>query len=407
MRTDDGRNVAFDLKDYDRIDHGYAATIHKAQGMTVDRTHVLATPGLDAHGSYVALSRHRDGTELHYGRDDFATEDRLVNTLSRDRAKDMPSDYEQQIDPAQRYAKRRGIAVNPHVGEIELKAAPNQRRMLFDGRNLPADSANAWGGAGTVAQRAATAARDVALDPDAALREARTRALIRHARAVGVIFNADDAGRKASPAEWNELVEARRGFDKVRPHGWQDAEAAYAKEDDLAREASAGRPNRAIRALQLETQIRTDPQHPADRFVARWHGLKDRGERLYAAGNISGYKDTKSTMGAMLHGLQRDPQLESSWKAASETSASRAAQAAASVANSPCSTALILAEAGDSNGRAVLFNVVSSSRSLSKACRTSTNRLLACVGPLSDCPLVAPIPRQRTFLHCAGLEHDP
>ena len=69
VRTDDGRGVSFDLKDYDRIDHGYAATIHKAQGMTVDRTHVLATPGLDAHSSYVALSRHRDGMDLHYGSD--------------------------------------------------------------------------------------------------------------------------------------------------------------------------------------------------------------------------------------------------------------------------------------------------------------------------------------------------
>src|SRR3546814_5190329 len=77
-RTDDGRDISFDLKDYDRIDHGYAATIHKAQGMTVDRTHVLATPGMDAHGSYVALSRHRDGLDLHYGRDDFADQNRLV-----------------------------------------------------------------------------------------------------------------------------------------------------------------------------------------------------------------------------------------------------------------------------------------------------------------------------------------
>src|SRR3546814_5488234 len=44
VRTD-GRSVAFDLKDYAHVDHGYAATIHKAQGMTVDHTHVLATPG--------------------------------------------------------------------------------------------------------------------------------------------------------------------------------------------------------------------------------------------------------------------------------------------------------------------------------------------------------------------------
>lgn len=33
--------------------------------MTVDRVHVLATPGMDAHSSYVALSRHRDGVGLH------------------------------------------------------------------------------------------------------------------------------------------------------------------------------------------------------------------------------------------------------------------------------------------------------------------------------------------------------
>ena len=30
VRTDNGRSVTFELKDYDRIDHGYAATIHKA-----------------------------------------------------------------------------------------------------------------------------------------------------------------------------------------------------------------------------------------------------------------------------------------------------------------------------------------------------------------------------------------
>jgi ATP-dependent exoDNAse (exonuclease V) alpha subunit len=78
VQTDDGRSVRFDLKNYNRIDHGYAATIHKAQGMTVDRAHVLATPGMDAHGSYVALSRHRDGVDLHYGRDDFAGQTLMI-----------------------------------------------------------------------------------------------------------------------------------------------------------------------------------------------------------------------------------------------------------------------------------------------------------------------------------------
>lgn len=114
-------SIAFDLKDYDRIDHGYAATIHKAQGMTVDRTHVLATPGMDAHGSYVALSRHRDGMGLHYGRDDFASQDKLTNTLSRDRAKDMATDYE----PVQGYAERRGITLPERDVSVEQARAPS------------------------------------------------------------------------------------------------------------------------------------------------------------------------------------------------------------------------------------------------------------------------------------------
>ena len=90
---DTGKAVSFDLKDYAAVDHGYAATIHKAQGMTVDRVHVLATPGLDRHATYVALSRHREGVDLHYGRDDFADHDRLAATLSRERGKEMASDY--------------------------------------------------------------------------------------------------------------------------------------------------------------------------------------------------------------------------------------------------------------------------------------------------------------------------
>lgn len=92
VRIDAGRSVAFDLKDYAHLDHGYAATIHKSQGVTVDRVHVLATPGLDRHAAYVALSRHRESVQLHYGKDDFADRSKLARVLSRERAKDSHSD---------------------------------------------------------------------------------------------------------------------------------------------------------------------------------------------------------------------------------------------------------------------------------------------------------------------------
>ncbi|MBX9647246.1 MAG: Ti-type conjugative transfer relaxase TraA [Xanthobacteraceae bacterium] len=308
VRTDDGRSVHFDLKDYNRIDHGYAATIHKAQGMTVDHTHVLATPGMDAHSSYVALSRHRDGVELHYGRDDFANPDRLTRTLSRDRAKDMASDYEPR-DPAQGYAERRGITFGERVAEIVRKIVPEKLRNMFDGLRSSADAVPGP----DVARRPEREApeRKAAEDPEAALRKARTKALVRHARAVDAIFDMQERGSKASPAQVKELQEARKVFEGVRPHGSHDAEAAYKKNPELAREAGGGQVNRAIRALQLETELRTDPSRRADRFVERWQKLDHASQRQYQSGDMYRYKATRSAMGDMAKSLERDPQLES------------------------------------------------------------------------------------------------
>jgi len=296
VRTDDGRDVAFDLKDYSKIDHGYAATIHKAQGMTVDRAHVLATPGMDAHGSYVALSRHRDGIDLHYGHDDFASRDRLVGAMSRDRAKDMATDFE----PARDYAERRGITFRERVERVIeiVRQVPEKVRGIFDGLRLPAE-----GGQGPE--------RKVEEDPEAALRRARGRALVRHARAVDAIFAAQNRGDKASPDQIGELQEARQRFEEVRPYGSHDAEAAYKKNPELAAEAASGDARRAIRALQLETELRTDPGLRADRFVERWQNLHRASDERYAAGDYAGHRAARAEMGNMAHSLERDPQMES------------------------------------------------------------------------------------------------
>jgi Ti-type conjugative transfer relaxase TraA len=324
VQTDDGRSVRFDLKDYSRIDHGYAATIHKAQGMTVDRTHVLATPGMDAHASYVALSRHRDGVELHYGRDDFVGQDRLTRMLSRDRAKDMASDYD-RADPVQSYAERRGITFGERIAEIVRRVVPEKVRNMFDGLRSPSEVPGPASGrrperetpererSGAEADRRESDApkRKVAADPEAEARRLRTRALVRHARAVDAIFEAQEMGGEASPEQVKELQKARRAFEEVRPYGSHDAEAAYKKDAELAREAAGGRVNRAIRALQLETELRIDPSRRDDRFVERWQELKQTSQHQYQVGDMSGCRVTRSAMGDMAKSLERDPQMES------------------------------------------------------------------------------------------------
>lgn len=136
---DDGRSVTFDTKSYAHIDHGYAATIHKSQGVTVNRAHVLATPGLDQHSSYVALSRHRESVSLHYGRDDFADAGKLARVLSRERAKDMAGDYASE-GLERRFAERRGIGFRKRVAEI-VRKVPEKVRDLIDGMRMPQETA--------------------------------------------------------------------------------------------------------------------------------------------------------------------------------------------------------------------------------------------------------------------------
>ncbi len=78
--------MTFDLKDFAHLDHGYAATIHKAQGNTVDRAHILATPGLDRHAAYVAASI--------LGTDEETTGMRLIKTAAPGRWRDIVAGYQ-------------------------------------------------------------------------------------------------------------------------------------------------------------------------------------------------------------------------------------------------------------------------------------------------------------------------
>jgi conjugative relaxase-like TrwC/TraI family protein len=67
LRLDNGRNLRL-TADYVRaghIDHGYAATVHKAQGVTCDRVHVVGPAGLYREAGYVAMSRARHGAWLY------------------------------------------------------------------------------------------------------------------------------------------------------------------------------------------------------------------------------------------------------------------------------------------------------------------------------------------------------
>ena len=294
VQLDDGRSVAFDVKDYSQVDHGYAATIHKAQGMTVDRTYVLATPGMDSHTAYVALSRHRDSVELSYGQDDFADQGRLVRTLSRERGKDMVSDYARDADPERAFAERRGITFRERVAELIEKVVPEKVRGMFEGLRLHVPTPEAQ-----------------VPEPQVSPAVARDRIIARHARAVQAIFEMQDRGGQGTVDQNRELDEARRELNAIRPRASDDAENAYARDASLAPEAATGDSRRAREQIAIERDIRTDPEKRADRFVGRWNQLSAGAERAYVAGDNDRRRVIQDEMRGMAKSLERDPQMES------------------------------------------------------------------------------------------------
>lgn len=86
VRLDNGRDVVISEDSYRNIDHGYAATIHKSQGATVDRTFVLATGMMDQHLTYVSMTRHRDRADLYAAREDFEQKAEWGRKLRADHA---------------------------------------------------------------------------------------------------------------------------------------------------------------------------------------------------------------------------------------------------------------------------------------------------------------------------------
>ncbi len=75
------QRVTFDPRRYAKFDHGYAVTIHKSQGATVDQAYVLGSRSMDRHLAYVAMTRHRDELKVILSKDD------LPNWARRDHAR--------------------------------------------------------------------------------------------------------------------------------------------------------------------------------------------------------------------------------------------------------------------------------------------------------------------------------
>ncbi|HEX8419862.1 MAG TPA: Ti-type conjugative transfer relaxase TraA [Sphingomonas sp.] len=298
VRLDGGQRIAFEAKDYAHVDHGYAATFHKAQGVTVDRAHVLATPGMDRHSAYVGMSRHRDDVQLHYGRDDFADQRELVRALSRDRGKDMAGDYApaSEQDRARAFADRREIRFPELARQVAEKVRDKARGMFAGFRPKPA------------LEKATSPERGAA---DRPLAPSQARAIERYGRAAADIGRMKDKGLPVLAHQEQALAKAGDALDQVRPLGSRDLASAIERDPRLARDAAEGNTGGAAKAMETERQVRIDPEKRAGRFVEQWQGMKEARASMERAGDRAGAEKLGKRMESIAGGLHRDPQLES------------------------------------------------------------------------------------------------
>ena len=345
-----GERVAVPMNDYQAVDHGYATTIHKNQGATVDRSFVLASGTMDRHLTYVAMTRHRDGVQLYAGRDEFKGPEQLESRLSRSGMKETTLDY------TAAFAERRGIAEQLGVrSEIEIArepAAPGverpsaeraaaenlarakpaqdltieptkepqraepEKRSKFAGLKLnarPSPSASPERAEASQAQRQPAQERDQLKERSRSLSNFE-QAVDRYARAFSAVDKQLRQNLPVLEAQSREFHAAGVGLDQARVGAHElmrsavlhDPQTAKVMSEHSGRERVSG----LVAGMERERAALADPNVRAERFVESWKGLEAQRKELSGWQNKTAREKVAGQMQGLAQSLERDSQLE-------------------------------------------------------------------------------------------------
>ncbi len=311
------------MADYAAVDHGYATTIHKAQGATVDRAYVLASETMDRHLAYVAMTRHRESATLYAGREEFRDLGALSARLSRARAKETTLDYPRD------YAERRGVVPRSEIvlpqrdrraeqspepapaREAAREAPPPKKRSMFAGLQLGAGRSQPSSAKDSTREAVQRPAMELRQEPRPA---AFSRAVEEFARAYRDAARMRAENLPVLEHQKQALGKAGAALDAARDGSTRELLSAL-RHDPATRAAmpleGPDRAARLIAGMERERQAQRDPNIRAERAVAEWRKLeKEHGglrgfEQDVARGQI------EERLRALAGAIKRDPQVES------------------------------------------------------------------------------------------------
>jgi hypothetical protein len=110
------RSVTFDAAAFQHFRHGYAGTIYRGQGRTLDQSYLLHSEHWRSASSYVALTRHRERTALFVARPVAKDVDQLARQMARADGQQAASRFH----------------VHPAIGWREAKQARQQQAAALE-----------------------------------------------------------------------------------------------------------------------------------------------------------------------------------------------------------------------------------------------------------------------------------
>ena len=250
-----GREVSVSTADYAAIDHGYATTIHKSQGATVDRAYVLSSGSMDRHLTYVAMTRHREEARLYAGRDEFRNLQGLSERLGRAGLKETTLDYARDFAEQRGMADRLGVSseiVVPGRAESDAQRAKESDR---DGAARPSEL-SAEGAAKETQSRAAPDREKLRAYGEAAKAAfARSREVATEGASQVAEERQEERTQTSAPreAQERERQQASPSLDAERMQAIaQEAKLAFYKAEGAAKAREAFAQGEARRAMEAE-----------------------------------------------------------------------------------------------------------------------------------------------------------
>jgi Ti-type conjugative transfer relaxase TraA len=325
----EGREVSVSMADYTAVDHGYATTIHKAQGATVDRAYVLASETMDRHLAYVAMTRHRESATLYAGREEFRDLGALSARLSRARAKETTLDYPRD------YAERRGVAQRSEIvlpqrarsdahsrelspaREAAREAPVPRKRSMFAGLQLGVGRPQP----SSAKDSAREAVERPAVEPRQEPRpDAFSRAVEDYARAYRDAARMRAENLPVLEHQKQALGKAGAALDAAREGATRELLSALRHDPATRAAMTLEGPERAahlIDGMERERQAQRDPNVRAERAVAQWRKLEQEHGRRRGFEQGAARGQIEEHMKALAVAIKRDPQVESVLRARS------------------------------------------------------------------------------------------